>query len=194
MVVEGDVPSEFWEEFSQDGEDLDDNEIPGWVPPLGGIGGIVAMMGQPVNLDGLFAWEGRRGGDLERQHLEGDNPWGGGIGGDGDDGDDDEGDEEGAQDSDDNLWVPPIAGAHGWAPVPVALEDILGVDGFAGYDVYDMDGSEAEDWVVEEDGHIVNGSGVDYPWGGGDDDDSDNDEQEGEYSTTQGHGGEHQAS
>ncbi|KUI56547.1 hypothetical protein VP1G_10868 [Cytospora mali] len=105
-----------------DDDDNDDDEgalNPGWVPPLGGIGGIIAMMGRPVDLGGFLAYEAR--GDVD----------------------------------------------HAQQP---HLDDILGVDGFTEYDD-EMDGTDAEEWAVEEeDGDIVNGSGVDFPWGGGDED------------------------
>lgn len=152
--------SEVWDEEDEDmGEDVVN---PGWVPPLGGIGRIFALLQQPVNLEGLFA-HGGGDGIHEQRHDDSDTPWGDDDAGDGEE------DEE--QDSDDDGWVPPVSGVHGWAPVPVSLEDILGVDEFADYDDDDLDGTDAEDWAVEEDGDIVQGSGVDFPWGAGGDDD-----------------------
>ncbi|ROW18171.1 hypothetical protein VPNG_00111 [Cytospora leucostoma] len=171
----------FWEDFSRD----ETARRLTWVPPVGGIGGIFAMMGQAVDLtvdlNRLLGLENRGDdGDLEQQRQQGgDTPWGGGHG---DDDEDEGGQEYEDNDDDGDGWMP--TGAHGWAPVPVALEDILAGDGFVDYDEFgQLDGSDPGDWAVEEDGGIVSGGrGVDFPWGngggGGDDDEYGGDERE----------------
>lgn len=147
----------FWDQFSHDGGGGlggDGNGNPGRVPLIGGLGGIMALMGQPiVNIPGGIAL-GARVDDGDDDMAEGA------------DADDDEYDE----DDDDGGWTPPVAGAYGWEPVPLSLEDILGVDGFANYDEDELDATDAEDWAVEEDGGLVRGPGVDFPWGGGPED------------------------
>lgn len=170
-----DEVSDFW---AEEDDDMDEDVAnPGWVAPLGGIGRILALLQQPVNFDGLFAHGA--GDGIHEQRDDSDTLWGdddGGGGGDHDeaDEDDEQGDSDDDVDDDDGGWVPPVSGAHGWSPVPVSLEDILGVDGFADYDDDDLDVTDAEDWAVEEDGDVVQGAGVDFPWGGGD---GDNDEE-----------------